>query len=118
MSDRAYAKVQIQQKTLTGSSPSGHLLQRTCACGETPGIDGQCTGCWDKRLTLYGSRRGFEAPSASAVAQEKSLLSLTLKVTSKPANYGGTMRYTMHIQRAKEAYRMLQNSAMNRFDQI
>jgi hypothetical protein len=27
-----------------------HLLQRKCACGGTPGVDGQCTECRKKRL--------------------------------------------------------------------
>lgn len=69
MSDRAYAKVQIQQKTLTGSSPSYRLLQRMCACGGSPGIDGLCAECREKRLTLPSSRRGFEVASASTIAQ-------------------------------------------------
>jgi hypothetical protein len=72
MSDRAYAKAQAPQKTLTGSSPSSYLLQRTCACGGSSGIDGLCAECRDKRLTLSHSRRGFEAPPALAVAQGNS----------------------------------------------
>src|SRR5436309_1321404 len=72
MSNGVHAKVQAQQKTLTGSSPNSRLLQRTCACGGLPGIDGLCAECRDKRLTLPHPRRGFEAPSASAVAQGNS----------------------------------------------
>jgi hypothetical protein len=76
MSDREYAKAQAQQKTLTGSSPSSRLLQRTCVCGGSHGIDGLCTECRDKRLTLPRFQRAVEPPSApgavpgSAPAQE------------------------------------------------
>lgn len=36
-----------------------HLLQRKCACGGTPGVDGQCTECRNKRLQAHP----FPAPS-------------------------------------------------------
>lgn len=89
MSDRAYAKVQTQQKTLTGSSPSS-LLQRTCACGGSPGIDGLCTECRDKRLTLQSSRRGFEAPSVPTAAQGNSPAreNVTSNVVDKSSRFG------------------------------
>ena len=48
MSDRAYAKVQVQQKTLIRSSSKSSLLQRTCACGQHTG-GGNCTDCRKKR---------------------------------------------------------------------
>ena len=38
------------------------LLQRTCACGGTPGVDGQCTGCRGKRLSLQPSPSQPAAP--------------------------------------------------------
>jgi len=48
MSDRAYANIQVQQKTLIGSSSKNSFLQRTCACGQhTSG--GDCTDCRKKR---------------------------------------------------------------------
>ena len=72
MSDRAYAKVQAQQKPLIRFSPKSSPLQRTCACGGSPSIDGLCTECRDQRLTLQSSRRDFEAPSVSAAAQDNS----------------------------------------------
>lgn len=72
MSDRAQEKVRVQQKTLIGSSPKSSLLQRTCVCGGSPGIDGLCTECRDKRFTSQDSRRGFEAPSVLAAAQSNS----------------------------------------------
>src|SRR6266516_7213641 len=72
MSNGEHAKGHAQQKTLTGSSPNSRLLQRTCACGGLPSIDGLCTECRDKQLTSHSSRRGFEAPSASAVTQGNS----------------------------------------------
>jgi peptidoglycan hydrolase-like protein with peptidoglycan-binding domain len=64
MNDRAYAKAQAPQKTLVRSSPQSKLLQRTCACGGSPGIEGLCTECRDKRLSLRSTQRGFEAPFA------------------------------------------------------
>ncbi len=73
VSDRAYAKVQAQQKTLSGSASRSSLLQRTCACGGSPGIDGLCTGCREKRLTLPDTRRGFEASSLLASSQSNAL---------------------------------------------
>lgn len=36
-----------------------NLLQRKCACGGTPGVDGQCTECRNKRLQAHQ----FPAPS-------------------------------------------------------
>ena len=49
MSDPAYAKVQVQQKTLTGSAHSSHLLQRRGACGQHTIADGACEACRQKR---------------------------------------------------------------------
>ena len=48
MNDRAYEKVQVQQKTVNGFSPTKSLLQRTCACGQHTG-GGDCTDCRNKR---------------------------------------------------------------------
>jgi outer membrane protein OmpA-like peptidoglycan-associated protein len=50
-------RTQIQPKTETPSfspspslAPRTNLLQRKCACGGTPGIDGECAECRKKRL--------------------------------------------------------------------
>ncbi len=64
MSDRAYAKVQAQQKTLSGSSAKSSLLQRTCACGQHTIAGGECEECRSEQSTLHRSRRAFEPPSA------------------------------------------------------
>src|SRR5205085_12685436 len=64
MSDRAYAKAQTQQKTLSGSSPKSSLLQRTCACGQHTIAGGDCSTCRSKRSTLLRSQRTLEPPSA------------------------------------------------------
>jgi hypothetical protein len=72
MSDRAYAKVQAQQKTSSGSSSSSRLLQRTCACGGSPGIDGLCAECRDKRLTLHSSQRALGSSSSLTITQNNS----------------------------------------------
>src|SRR6266704_5112464 len=64
MSDRTYAKVQAQQKTLSGSSPRSSLLQRTCACGQHTIAGGECSTCHSEQSTLHRSQRAFEPPSA------------------------------------------------------
>ena len=64
MSDRTYAKVQVQQKTLSGSSPRSSLLQRTCACGQHTIAGAQCSTCRSEQSTLHRSQRTFEPPSA------------------------------------------------------
>src|SRR5918992_3656987 len=51
---------QIQEKhssgLLTSSLPSGRagFLQRKCACGGTPGLDGECAECRQRRLLGRG----------------------------------------------------------------
>ncbi len=64
MSDRTYAKVQAQQKTLSGSSAKSSLLQRTCACGQHTIAGGECDACRSKQSTLLRSQRTLESPSA------------------------------------------------------
>src|SRR6266566_7936589 len=50
-------------KVNTAESESSHptaqtaLLQRKCACGGSPGVDGECEECREKRLTIQ--RRAF-----------------------------------------------------------
>lgn len=41
------------------------LLQRTCACGGSPGVDGECAECRSKRLALQ--RRSTQQPGFSTV---------------------------------------------------
>src|SRR5258708_26726016 len=64
MSDRTYANVQAQQKTLSGSSPKSSLLQRTCACGQHTIAGAECSTCRSEQSTLHRSQRAFEPPSA------------------------------------------------------
>ena len=64
MSDQAYANVQSQQKTLSGSSPKSSLLQRTCACGQHTIAGGECDACRREQSTLHRSQRAFGPPSA------------------------------------------------------
>src|SRR5947209_17793919 len=40
-----------------------NLLQRKCACGGTPGVDGECAECRRKRLALQGHSTNQTAPS-------------------------------------------------------
>jgi hypothetical protein len=69
MSDRTYAKVQAQQKTLSESSPKSDLLQRTCACGQHTIAGGECSACSNQRSMLLRSQRAFGSPSSLATAQ-------------------------------------------------
>jgi Domain of unknown function (DUF4157)/D-alanyl-D-alanine carboxypeptidase/Succinylglutamate desuccinylase / Aspartoacylase family len=81
MSDRTSAKVQAQQKTLSGSPSKGSLLQRTCACGQHTIAGGECSTCRNRQSTLLRSQRAFEPPSApggvasNSLAQENALSS-------------------------------------------
>ena len=43
------------------------LLQRQCACGGTPGVDGECPACRDERLSL---QRGAAPGAAPAVVSQ------------------------------------------------
>ena len=64
MNDRTYAKVQAQQRTLSGSSPTSSLLQRICACGQHTIAGGECSTCHSEHSTLHHTQRVFEPPSA------------------------------------------------------
>lgn len=77
MSDRAYAKIEKQQKVLTGLPAKSGLLQRTCTCGESPGIDGLCAECRKKRLTQGSTERGFEPTSIATEETTASVNSLS-----------------------------------------
>ena len=76
MSDRAYAKVQAQQKMLVGLSPQNSLLLRTCACGQHTIAGGECSACRSEQFTLHHSQRAFGpfpvpvAPQGNTPAQE------------------------------------------------
>jgi outer membrane protein OmpA-like peptidoglycan-associated protein len=72
MSDRAYAKVQVQQKTLSGSSPKSSLLQRTCTCGQHTIAGAECSACRNEQSMLHRSQRAFGPPSAPTAVQGNS----------------------------------------------
>ncbi len=61
MSNQAYGKAQVQQKTVSGSSPKSSLLQRTCACGQHTIAGGECEAC---RKTREGTIQHAAASSA------------------------------------------------------
>lgn len=69
MSDRAYAKAQTQQKTLSGSSSKSSLLQRTCACGQHTIAGGKCDACRSEQSMLLRSRRAFGISSTPVAVQ-------------------------------------------------
>lgn len=55
--------LQTQVRNTPAPAPSftptrTHLLQRKCACGGTPGLDGECEECRSKRLTVQRRSMG------------------------------------------------------------
>ncbi len=51
MNTQTQTRAQVQKASAPTMTPlKSNLLQRTCACGEAPGIDGLCSDCRDKRL--------------------------------------------------------------------
>jgi hypothetical protein len=73
MSDRAFAQVQAQQKTLSRSTPKSSLLQRTCACGQHTIAGGECSTCRNEQSILSRSQRAFEPLSAPGTLPSSSL---------------------------------------------
>ncbi|EFH84870.1 DUF4157 domain-containing protein [Ktedonobacter racemifer] len=77
MSDRTYAKAQVQHKTVSGSAAKSSLVQRSCAFGQHTPAGGECATCRREQSMLLRSQRAFEPPSApvtvpgSAPAQEQ-----------------------------------------------
>jgi len=56
----------VHSQPVQGLRPSqGGLLQRKCACGGTPGLDGECAECRQKRLRRQ--RHPTSQPEAAAV---------------------------------------------------
>lgn len=49
--------------TLTFTPLWGHVLQRKCACGGVPGLDGKCAECRQKRLSLQRRSTNHAEPS-------------------------------------------------------
>jgi hypothetical protein len=52
-------RLQSQAKASTPSATQvrSNLLQRTCACGGTPGVDGECAECRARRLSMQRQAR-------------------------------------------------------------
>jgi Domain of unknown function (DUF4157) len=56
----------LHSQQVQGLRPSqGRLLQRKCACGGTPGVDGECAECRNRRMQRSSANQGehSEAPS-------------------------------------------------------
>lgn len=63
MGTQAQTKVQAQQPQISTITPlKSSLLQRTCMCGESAGIDGECSQCREKRLSSSHSPKLSTAP--------------------------------------------------------
>jgi hypothetical protein len=56
------SQVKIAPKPFFTQSQNG-LLQRKCACGGTPGVDGECAACHARRLSLQ--RQSISGPEAA-----------------------------------------------------
>ncbi len=74
-----------QPTEVVSKVPAPQLVQRRCACGGTPGPDGECAACKARRLAVGNGRswtearqapsialRRFEAHQAAAAASDKS----------------------------------------------
>ncbi len=64
--------MQAQMKAPSAIKPvalatQSRLLQRKCACGGSPGVDGECTECRAKRLSMQRQAATNPAASSSAV---------------------------------------------------
>lgn len=86
MGKQAYAEAKAEQKTFIGLSLNNSLLQRKCACGGSPGIEGECEECLSKRYSSSsGSQHSSQLTAAASppLVQENSL-SPTEMPTSDP----------------------------------
>src|SRR5438132_1422685 len=81
-------QLQVQTKALAISTPSFTptrtlLLQRKCACGGTPGVDGECAECRSKRLALQ--RR---SPSQTGLSTVPPIVHNVLRSPGQPLESG------------------------------
>lgn len=67
------------------------LLQRTCACGGSPGLDGECHACRRERLTIQ--RRALHQASAAAPAAT----SAHLRASGRPFAATAEARTDAHL---------------------
>lgn len=68
-------------------TPAAGLLQRKCACGGTPGVDGECAECRRKRLSRQGQVAHFStspllASTRPVVSESPGSLNRTLSPSS------------------------------------
>ncbi|HYP42307.1 MAG TPA: DUF4157 domain-containing protein, partial [Chloroflexia bacterium] len=86
----ALAQNRQSQKPRQGvSTPQPCILQRKCACGGTPGLDGECAGCKANRLAGQG------ATLQSQRATSSQLSSMVRQVLSTPGEPLGDTRAYM-----------------------
>ena len=79
MSERIQTQVTpaLESSSCAPTGSSG-LLQRKCACGGTPGVDGECAECRTKRLVGVQRSPGDRAePSSEAPASVVALYNLS-----------------------------------------
>jgi len=81
-------QLEAQTKALAISTPSftptrTFLLQRKCACGGTPGVDGECAECRSKRLAL--ERR---SPSQTGLSTVPPIVHNVLRSPGQPLESG------------------------------
>jgi hypothetical protein len=91
-------KAELQSHVKNGSAarpffahtPAAGLLQRKCACGGAPGVDGECAECRRKRLSQQGQTANFSASPLSASAPPvvpEGLRSFSRTLTPPPRAY-------------------------------
>jgi hypothetical protein len=67
----------VHSQPVQGLRPSqGGLLQRKCACGGTPGLDGECAACREKRLSRQ--------PHSTSQAEPATVPPIVHEVLSSP----------------------------------
>src|SRR4051812_27824647 len=69
MNERAVAQPQKMVGS-TNTPARSHLLQRKCACGGTPGLDGECTECRKKRLSWQQHPTNQAEPATAPIVND------------------------------------------------
>jgi Domain of unknown function (DUF4157) len=75
VNERIQTQVESAQKSSSLAPSRPGLLQRKCACGGTPGVDGECAECRKKRLGLQPKATNQSAPATAPPVVHETLRS-------------------------------------------
>lgn len=64
MSEQKQARKKSSSTSSPAFTPRSGLIQRKCACGGSPGVDGECAECRNKRLSMQRSSTNQAKPSS------------------------------------------------------